>query len=82
MVIACDLHDYFELVCMRASKVTLKLRDGRTLSGRAHTITQQAGEEYLVLRTVQGEQHLALTAVKQLTAAGNAQPQHNFTVDC
>lgn len=67
-IISCDHHDYFEIVCMRKSRVRVLLKDTSILEGVAQTIHQHAGREYLVLDTgAKTPQEVELTDIKQLT---------------
>ena len=50
--IQCDIHDYFEHVCVLRLTVTLKLKDGSSVSGIAKDIQVQDGQECLII-----EQH-------------------------
>lgn len=40
--LACDLHDYIEIVCMFHYEVLLTLKDGQAVKGRASTTVRDA----------------------------------------
>lgn len=48
-VLKCDLHDYFEIVCMRQSNVRFILKSGDSYQGVAKDIVQKEGQEFIQL---------------------------------
>lgn len=80
--IACDLHDHFEIVCMRRSNIQLTLLDGQVLEGQALDIATFDKAEFIKLVTHENENiEIALTNIQTLSAINNRQSEHNFTVE-
>ncbi len=48
-IIACEIHDYFEAVCMHQFELEISLNNGQRLSGAARDIVVKDRQEYLVL---------------------------------
>ncbi|MCP5209311.1 MAG: transcriptional regulator [Hahellaceae bacterium] len=48
-IIACDIHDYFEIACMRSLAVGLLLHSGDSVEGRAKDLITKDRKEFLVL---------------------------------
>lgn len=48
-IIACDIHDYFEIACMRRSAIRLFLHSGLLIEGQARDVLTKEGKEFLVL---------------------------------
>lgn len=78
--ISCEAHDYFEIVCMRRSKIRVTLTDQRELSGEAKDIVRHEGKEFLVLVQDSGDVEIKLNDVRTLKALNNPVAQHNFEV--
>jgi Rho-binding antiterminator len=79
--ISCDAHDYFEIVCMRQSKIEVTTKTNETFLGIATDIVKLHDQEVL---TIKAQAHLAkvpLIEVKRLTAIGNQVTSHNFSVE-
>lgn len=79
--ISCDAHDYFEIVCMRQSKIEVTTKTNETFLGIATDIVKLNDQEVLTIKT---QTHLAkvpLIEVKKLTAIGNQVTSHNFSVE-
>ena len=80
--IACDLHDHFEIVCMRNSNIQLTLMDGQVVEGQALDIATIDKIEFIKLVTHANQIiEIALTNIRTLSAINNRQSQHNFTVE-
>lgn len=75
--ISCDLHDHFEIVCMRQSTVKVTTKNGTSFEGVANTISQQNQQEQLVLSCGTS---IELTDVTTLEALNNPIPSHNFKI--
>ena len=81
MPIACGQYDYFEIVCMRKSKVVLELDDNRIIEGIAIALSAQNGYEYLhILERNNDTIKVDLMTVIKLSAVANTPEHHNFTV--
>ena len=79
--IACDLHDHFEIVCMRHSNIQLVLLDSQVVEGQALDIATIDKAEFIKLVTHENEIiEIALTNIQTLSAINNRQSEHNFTV--
>ncbi|MCU4677380.1 Rho-binding antiterminator [Catenovulum sp. 2E275] len=88
--ISCEQHDYFEIVCIRRSYISVTLLNGESVSGQAVDIRlTETKEELLVIATENkklasgtGKQvEINLTQIKQLKSSGNLVAAHNFEVD-
>jgi len=79
--ISCDVHDYFEIVCMRKSQITIKLHSKKTVSGEASDIIlNQEKQECLQMRENNALHLIPLTEIKLLHAHNNPISAHNFQV--
>ncbi|MFC3150651.1 Rho-binding antiterminator [Litoribrevibacter euphylliae] len=76
--ISCEAHDYFEIVCMRHSKVQLTLVDHQTVLGIAKDIVRKGDRELIVVEAAQGAVEVDLTEVMILEALDNSVDAHNF----
>jgi transcriptional antiterminator Rof (Rho-off) len=47
--IQCGLYDYFEIACMRRSKISLELHNGDRFEGVASNLQSKDGKEFLTL---------------------------------
>lgn len=50
-ILACDIHDHVEIICMRRYQVVIHQLDGNRLQGVAHNTRSAAKEEFLQLDT-------------------------------
>lgn len=79
--ISCDRHDYFEIVCMRQSTVSITVANGVTYHGTAINLTTRKGAEWIEIQLTSGEvKHINLTDVTKLSASGNQLSNHNFDI--
>ena len=65
-IIKCDLHDHFEIACMRKSKLTLELSNGETVSGIAIDLEVKKGIENLILKVGDGQHKINLVDIDVL----------------
>lgn len=66
--LACNLYDYLEVACMHGYQLDVELVDGTRLQGRALTTeTSASKEEFLLLRTADGEQRLRMDRLLAIT---------------
>ena len=72
-VIKCDLHDHFEIACMRQSRLTLELNNGETVSGIANDLEVRKGVENLVLKVGGGLQKVNLMDIDVLILSATDQ---------
>lgn len=69
--IACELHDYVEIACLRGYRLLVELTDGNRFEAKAVTTRNTREEEFLVLAesTAQSEVRLdRLLAITPLDA--------------
>ncbi|UFQ96247.1 Rho-binding antiterminator [Pseudomonas wenzhouensis] len=65
--LACDLYDYLEIACMHRYQLAIELIDGSHLLGQALTTQTTAKEEFLLIRTNDGEQRLRMDRLLAIT---------------
>lgn len=66
--LACDLYDYLEIACLHGYQLDVELVDGTRLQGRAlNTETAASKEEFLLLRTADGDQRLRMDRLLAIT---------------
>lgn len=78
-LINCDLHDYFEIVCMRQSNIKIMLHNDITYRGKAINLRTNQGVEYIEVALSCGEiKRFNLAEISTLCAIGNNIKNHNF----
>ncbi|MFY8349258.1 Rho-binding antiterminator [Pseudoalteromonas sp. SSM20] len=78
-LINCDLHDYFEIVCMRQSNIKIMLHSDITYRGKAINLRTSQGVEYIEVALNCGEiKRFNLAEISTLCAIGNNIKNHNF----
>lgn len=65
--LACDLYDYLEIACMHRYQLAIELIDGSHLLDQALTTQTTAKEEFLLIRTSDGEQRLRMDRLLAIT---------------
>ncbi|MDP9939965.1 Rho-binding antiterminator [Ectopseudomonas alcaliphila] len=66
--LACALYDYLEIACMHCYQLDIELVDGSRLQGQALTTeTTASKEEFLLVRTPDGEQRLRMDRLLAIT---------------
>ncbi|MGQ7957130.1 Rho-binding antiterminator [Pseudomonas sp. SP16.1] len=66
--LACDLYDYVEIACLYRYQLSIELVDGTRLQGQALTTeTTASKEEFLLLRSPEGEMRLRLDRLLAIT---------------
>lgn len=66
--LACDLYDYLEIACLYRYQLAIELVDGTQLQGQALTTeTTASKEEFLILRSPEGELRLRLDRLLAIT---------------
>ncbi len=66
--LACDLYDYLEIACLHRYRLDIELVDGARLQGQAlNTETTASKEEFLLVRTAEGEQRLRMDQLLAIT---------------
>lgn len=76
-LITCEITDYFELVCVRHSNVTVRL-DNALYRGEAVDLITRSGQQLLLIDTKNGQVEIDLEDVIELIAEDNSLPSHNF----
>jgi Rho-binding antiterminator len=80
-MISCDVHDYFEIVCMRKSHITITLHSDEKVSGEASDIVLNQEKQECLLMMIHDVLHAILLAeIKHLHAHNNPTSAHNFQV--
>jgi len=78
--ISCDAHDYYEIICMRCSKISVTTAKGEVLNGTALNIIIIEQQEVLQINDSDKIHHVVLTDIKKLQALNNKNSKHNFVV--
>lgn len=65
--LACDAYDYLEIACMHRYQLDIELVDGSHLLGQALNTQTTAKEEFLLIRTSDGEQRLRMDRLLAIT---------------
>lgn len=64
----CDLHDFLEIACMHAYPLQVELVDGSEFQAQALTTrTAPSKEEFLTLRSAEGEHDIRLDQLLAIT---------------
>ena len=50
-IISCNIHDHFEIACMRRSLITLTLHNGSMIEGQAIDLVTKNKNEFICLKT-------------------------------
>lgn len=79
--ISCDLHDYFEIVCMRQSNIRITIKGNVTYQGKAVDLKTLQGTELIEVQLADGEiKRINIAEVITLSACGNIPASHNFDI--
>lgn len=79
--ISCDLHDYFEIVCMRQSNILITIKGNVTYQGKAVDLKTLQGTELIEVQLADGEiKRINIAEVITLSACGNIPASHNFDI--
>ena len=62
-VVNCDVHDHFEIACMRRSLINVELHSKQLLEGVALDVFARKGQEYLKIKTENLIQDIELTDI-------------------
>ena len=75
-IISCDIHDYFEIACMRHSQVLITTHDGQEHLGIAKDLETKNKHEFLHLKVEGCESVLKidLLNIKTLQVEGDNEP--------
>lgn len=66
-IISCDVHDHFEIACMRRSLVEIELPNEKKVTGQALDIINSDGKEYLSLDIDDNKDQFNLKDISTLT---------------
>ena len=70
-IISCDIHDHFEIACMRRAKVTITMHNDVLHSGTALDLETKNKREYLHLKTEKSVLKIDLLDIKTLQFSGD-----------
>ncbi|MFC4656478.1 MULTISPECIES: Rho-binding antiterminator [Rheinheimera] len=73
-ILACDLHDHIEIICMRRYPVELHLLDGTVLTGIAADTRSSGGQEFLQLESQGQLQQIPLLQIERIHILDNQAP--------
>lgn len=79
-MIACDIHDSFEAICVYHCKVCITLVSGKQLTGTADTITGNKKAEYLVIKKDGSSESVDLSTIKKVDILDQPSRIKNFSV--
>ena len=55
-IISCDVHDHFEIACMRRSEVSVTLHNAKTINGYAKDLITKNKMEYFCITITDQDQ--------------------------
>lgn len=73
-ILACDLHDHIEIICMRRYAVVVHQLDGTQLHGIAHDTRSTAGQEFLQLQQDNGRLEIPLLQIDYIEVQDDKAP--------
>lgn len=65
--INCDVHDHFEIACMRRATVEIELKTNVSIRGLALDVFARKGKEFLSIQTDELAQEIELSSIEALT---------------
>ncbi|EGM77455.1 transcriptional antiterminator [Rheinheimera sp. A13L] len=77
-VLACDLHDHVEIICMRRYLVLVHQLDGSTISGIADDTRTTAQEEFLLLEKDGQKVAIPLMQIERIEVVDANAPQQEI----
>ncbi|MBU1618740.1 MAG: Rho-binding antiterminator [Gammaproteobacteria bacterium] len=77
-VLACDLHDHVEIICMRRYQVLIHQLDGSTISGIADDTRTTAQEEFLLLEKDGQKVVIPLMQIERIEVVDANAPQQEI----
>jgi Rho-binding antiterminator len=77
-IIACDLHDHVEIICMRRYQVKLHLLNDMTMQGVAFDTKSTANEEFLLLQQEGQNTEIPLLQIKCIEVLDANAPQQQI----
>ena len=70
-MIPCDIHDYFEHVCVLKLKCSFNIKNNTTITGTVVDIITRNKEEFLSIKTETGSQEIPLIDISQMSYSEN-----------
>ena len=71
-IISCELHDYFEIVCLYHYRIKLTLKTQQVIEGIALDILTSADKrEYLLIQTQEQQQTIELNQLSKMQVVTN-----------
>jgi len=77
-IIACDIHDHVEIICMRRYPVILHLLDHRKVQGVAFDTRSTAQQEYLLLEQAGLHIEVPLLDIEHIEVLADNAPQQQI----
>lgn len=79
-VLACDLHDHIEIICMRRYPVAVHLLDGSTVQGTACDTRSNAQQEFLLLQQDSDSIEIPLLQIEHIDVLDASAPQQQISL--
>lgn len=77
-VLACDLHDHIEIICMRRYPVVVHQLDGTEQRGIAHDTRSTAQQEFLLLQQQDNRVEIPLLQIERIEVLDASAPQREI----
>lgn len=77
-IVACDLHDHVEIICMRRYPVLIHQLNGSTIHGIARDTRSTAQEEFLVLDKDEQKVEIPLLQIERIEVLDATAPQQQI----
>ncbi len=79
-ILACDLHDHVEIICMRRYPVLIHQLDGSTVQGIARDTRSTAQQEFLLLDKDGQKVEIPLLQIERIEVLDANAPQQQILV--
>ena len=77
-ILACDLHDHIEIICMRRYPVVVHQLDGTEQRGIAHDTRSTAQQEFLLLQQQDNRVEIPLLQIERIEVLDASAPQREI----
>jgi Rho-binding antiterminator len=77
-ILACDLHDHVEIICMRRYSILIHQLDGSTIRGIARDTRSSAKEEFLLLDNDGQKVEIPLLQIERIEVLDANAPQREI----
>jgi Rho-binding antiterminator len=77
-ILACDLHDHIEIICMRRYPVVVHQLDGSQVQGIAHDTRSTAQQEFLLLQQDSDRVEIPLLQIERIEILDANAPQQEI----